>query len=152
MPNGGCIKGGESGSQTPRGPIQDGYHDNVGETTKSAQEQASLSIKFLVAKVGGDGGRGGSGGGAWSWVEPHHVRQLSVESERWVVELVAILALTKGGNWFEIIPKCLPLGQMKLGAGVVALGTYALEAGTIFAVVEGSVDQNFRLRAACVGA
>ena len=36
VPYGGCMEGGESGPQASWGPVQDGYCDDIRETTKSA--------------------------------------------------------------------------------------------------------------------
>ena len=94
----------------------------------------------MVAEVGGDGSRAGDGRGGRGGVEPHHVRELSVEGKGRVVELVAVLPLAKGCDGLEVVAEGLPFRKMQWRTRVVALGTDALETGPIFAVVEGGVD------------
>ena len=85
-------------------------------------------------------------------MKSHHVRELSVEGKGRVVEFVPVLTLAQSRNGLEFILKGLPFGDVERGARVVALSTNALKAGSIFAVVEGSVDENFRVGAQGVGA
>ena len=68
------------------------------------------------------------------------------------MEFVTVLTLAQSRDGLEVIVKGLPFGDMEKGARVVALSTNTLKAGTIFAVVEGSVDENFRVGAQGVGA
>ena len=85
-------------------------------------------------------------------VETHHIGELSVEGKGRVVEFVPVLTLAQCRDGFKFIAQGLPLGNVERGARVVALSTNALKAGSILAVVEGSVDENFRVGAQGVGA
>ena len=60
------------------------------------------------------------------------------------MEFVPILTFSKCVDWCELFLQCLPLGDVYQWSVVVAHGTYALEASTIFAVVQGGVAKDFR--------
>ena len=80
-------------------------------------------------------------------VETHHIGELSVEGKGRVVEFVPVLTLAQCRDGLEFIAKGLPLGNVERRARVVTLRTDALKAGSILAVVEGSVDENLRMGA-----
>ena len=92
---------------------------------------------------GGKQGRGGLG--------RHHVGESAVKSQRCVVVVVAILALTQIGDGNEQFLKCLPFREMQWWSGLVAPGADALEAGTIPAMIKRRVAGYFWIGAS-VGA
>ena len=103
MPDCCYIKGGKPSTKSAWSPVEDWDRDDVRQASESAEQEAALSIKFLVVDAGRNGTRRRCGWRAGRWVVSHHVGKLSLEGQGRVVKLVSILALSKRRDRLKLV-------------------------------------------------
>ena len=88
--------------------------------------------------------RGLGGGNVGRVVVRDHVRKCAVYGEGRIVVLVSMLALSQIVDGCVLILERLPVGLVKAWPGFVTVGADSVVAGSVAAVVQGSVDSDVR--------